>query len=126
MSKYHYNVYPIFVGRFSYVLDKAGEFYRECNGRHLVRLADARNRKELNFLLKSLPENVTYMVLRSSKEYSIWVLPSSFSTQVIEILINEGYIDLNLVSRDVGYYELPTVLDDLPYNYNYIVQRYYE
>lgn len=125
MAKYHYNVYPIYNGGFSYALDELKDFYRDTDSRFPILIGDAHNRYELKFLLKSLPENCTYMVLNSNG-FSVWVLPSSCSYPGIKYLINNGHIDLNRVSRDVGYYELPQVLDDLPYNYHYIIQRYYE
>lgn len=125
MAKYHHNVYPIPVDNFSYCLDLLKDFYKDIDNRFPYFVGDATNLKALKFILSSLPENVTFMVLNSDK-FSVWVLPSAFATVGIEKLINVAAIDFERLSRDVGYYELRDVLDDLPYNYHYIIQRYYE
>lgn len=125
MARYHYNIYPIPVDTFSYCLDLLKDFYRDIDNRFPYFVGDATNRKELKFLLRTLPENVIYMVLNSD-QFSVWILPTALATVGIEKLINAGAIDMNRLSRDVGFYGLSSALADLPYNYHYIIQRYYE
>lgn len=130
MAKYHYNIYPISADDFSSARALLKDYFSEVDPKFPCPYGDAFSDAELKLIVRCLPENITYMVRRSldgyKVMYSVWILPTFTATNAIECLINNGLIVTNIASRDVSYYDFKSVINDLPYNYHYIVQRYYE
>lgn len=130
MAVYHFNIYPIPVDDFSSARSMLKDYFSEVYPVFPNFYGDAFSLQELKFILSSLPENVSYMVRRSldnrNTMYSVYILPTSMATSAIEFLINNGLISVDHCKRDVRYYDFNDAINDLPYNYHYIVQRYYE
>ena len=135
MAKYHFNIHGISPDDFSRALSYITDLDRDSNLKPCVhRYCDCFSDSELRLCLRSLPENVSYIVRRSVDRslipcrsmYTVYIMPLTFSTVVIEALINACFLDLDLSSRDVGYNSYRDAINDLPYNYSYLVQRYYE
>lgn len=131
MAVYHFNIYPIGVDDFSSARDALKAFFSDVDPDFPYRYGDAFSSQELKIMLRSLPENITYMVRRSldghrNTMFSVWLLPTFIATSAIEHLINNQLISLDHCRRDVRFYDLNDAINDLPYNYHYIVQRYYE
>lgn len=135
MAKYHFNIHGISPDDLSRALDYIKDLDHESNLKPCFqRYGDCFSDSELLLCLRSLPENVSYIVRRSLDRssvpcrsmYTVYIMPLSFSTVVIESLITACFVDPGLSSRDVGYNSYRDAINDLPYNYHYIVQRYYE
>lgn len=135
MAKYHFNIHGISPDDVSLVLDYISDLDHDYNTTPSVkRYADCLSSSELRLCLRSLPENIAYIVRRSfdcfhpsyPPFYTVYTLPLSFSTNVIESLINSGFIHPVYSLRDVGYNSYSNAINDLPYNFSYFVQRYYE
>lgn len=134
MAKYHFNIHGASPDDVSRVLDYISDLDHGYNTKPCVhRYADCFSDSELRLCLRSLPENIAYFVRRSVDKslspcrsmYTVYVISLSFSNVVIEALINSGFIHPVFLC-DVGYNSYTDAINDLPYNYSYFVQRYYE
>lgn len=135
MAKYHFNIHGISPDDFSRALSYITDLDRDYNPKPCVhRYGYCSSDSELRLCLRSLPENVSYLVRRSVDKslvpcksmYTVYIMPLSFSNVVIEALITACFLDPHLSFRDVGYNSYRDAINDLPYNYCYLVQRYYE
>lgn len=130
MACYHHNIYSISVDNFSECRSSLRDFFSERDPKFPYFFGDALCAQELRLITRSLPENCTYMVRRSldgcNTMFSVWLIPTLYSSSAIEHLIKNDLIDLDHCFRDVSYNHFKDALNNLPYNYHYIVQRYYE